>query len=82
MYDDGRDIRNWLHVANHCRGIDAVLNRSGDGEVHDIGGRSGCENIHLVRLLCLLIDEQLATSPSHRARYPQSALAGEVRVSA
>jgi dTDP-glucose 4,6-dehydratase len=62
MYGDGRDIRDGLHAANHCRDIDAVGSGGRAGDVSNIGGRFGCENIHRVRLLCRLIDEQLATT--------------------
>src|ERR1700686_2558944 len=48
VYGDGRNIRDWLHVEDHCRGIDAVLLRGKPGEVYNIGARSECENIRLV----------------------------------
>ncbi len=48
VYGDGRNIRDWLHVHDHCRGIDAVLAHGRIGEVYNIGGHSECENIHLV----------------------------------
>jgi dTDP-glucose 4,6-dehydratase len=40
--------------SDHCRGIDAVLSQGKIGEVYNIGGRSECENIHLVRMLCTI----------------------------
>jgi dTDP-glucose 4,6-dehydratase len=75
VYGDGRNIRDWLHVEDHCRGIDAVLQRGKPGEVYNIGGRSECENIHLVRMLCGIVDALLIGSEAHRARFPDSAAA-------
>src|SRR5665213_376647 len=75
VYGDGRNIRDWLHVEDHCRGIDAVLNHGKTGEVYNIGGRSECENIHLVRRLCTVIDEHLGSNQELCARYPNSAAA-------
>jgi dTDP-glucose 4,6-dehydratase len=75
VYGDGRNIRDWLHVEDHCRGIAAVLEQGKSGEVYNIGGRSECENIHLVRMLCSIVDEHLSASAPHRTRYPNSAVA-------
>jgi dTDP-glucose 4,6-dehydratase len=75
VYGDGRNIRDWLHVEDHCRGIAAVLKHGRVGEVYNIGGRSECENIHLVRLLCTIVDEHLASLPELLARFPESAVA-------
>ena len=62
-------------MEDHCRGIEAVLRHGTVGEVYNIGGRSECENIHLVKLLCTIVDEQLQSKPELRARYPESAAA-------
>jgi dTDP-glucose 4,6-dehydratase len=75
VYGDGRNIRDWLHVEDHCRGIDAVLTLGKAGEVYNIGGRSECENIHLVRTLCSIVDEQLTSRKELCARFPNSATA-------
>ncbi|MFI4869968.1 MAG: dTDP-glucose 4,6-dehydratase, partial [Steroidobacterales bacterium] len=75
VYGDGRNIRDWLHVEDHCRGIDAVLSSGQIGQVYNIGGRSECENIQLVRMLCTIIDEHVGSSPAHRVRYPNAAAA-------
>jgi dTDP-glucose 4,6-dehydratase len=75
VYGDGRNIRDWLHVEDHCRGIDAVLKLGKAGEVYNIGGRSECENIHLVRTLCSIVDEHLTSRRELCARFPNSASA-------
>ncbi len=73
VYGDGRNIRDWLHVDDHCRGIEAVLKRGKAGEMYNIGGRSECENIDLVRMLCTIVDEELTSTPELGARFPESA---------
>src|SRR5665213_2517021 len=79
VYGDGRNVRDWLYVEDHCLGIDAVLKQGTIGEVYNIGGRSECENIQLVRRLCAIVDEHLHSTPELRARFPDSAAArGEV----
>jgi dTDP-glucose 4,6-dehydratase len=79
VYGDGRNIRDWLHAEDHCRGIEAVLERGHAGEVYNIGGRSECENISLVRQLCSIVDDCLGSVETLRQRFPNSAVAqGEV----
>jgi dTDP-glucose 4,6-dehydratase len=72
IYGDGRNVRDWLHVEDHCRGIDLVLSRGAIGEVYNIGGGSEAENISLVRLLCGLVDEAFGRDAGLAARYPQA----------
>jgi len=79
VYGDGRNIRDWLHVQDHCAGIEAVLRRGREGEVYNIGGRSECENIYLVHLLCSIVDEALNADENCRRLYPESAAARHSR---
>jgi dTDP-glucose 4,6-dehydratase len=72
VYGDGRNVRDWLHVSDHCRGIDLILSKGISGEVYNIGGGSERENIELVRLLCLIADEAFNANEQLRADYPQS----------
>jgi len=79
VYGDGRNIRDWLHAEDHCRGIEAVLAHGRAGEVYNIGGRSECENILLVRQLCSIVDEYLGSTETLRQCFPNCAVAqGEV----
>ncbi len=71
VYGDGRNIRDWLHVSDHCRGIELVLRSGRPGEVYNIGGGSECENIELVRVLCAIADEAFGADERLRAAYPQ-----------
>jgi len=65
VYGDGGNVRDWLYVEDHCRGIEAVIRRGIPGEVYNIGG--GCEyaNIEIARLLCTLMDEYRPAGQPH-----------------
>jgi dTDP-glucose 4,6-dehydratase len=69
VYGDGKNIRDWLHVNDHCRGIEAVIARGRTGETYNIGGASERENIEIVRTLCSLADELFAADDSLRKRF-------------
>ena len=71
VYGDGRNVRDWLHVSDHCRGIELILAQGRIGEVYNIGGGSECENIELVQMLCRLADAIFAEDPTLRNRFPQ-----------
>ncbi len=60
VYGDGLNIRDWLHVEDHCRGIDLVLHKGVEGEVYNIGGNNEKTNIEIVRIIL----EQLGKSES------------------
>ena len=70
IYGDGRNIRDWLHVSDHCRGIDSILSHGTPGQVYNIGGRSECENLQLIERLCAVADELFREQPQWRSRYP------------
>jgi len=72
VYGEGRNVRDWLHVGDHCRGIELVLMQGRVGEVYNIGGGSECENIQLVQMLCRIADEIFAEDPQLQGRFPQS----------
>jgi dTDP-glucose 4,6-dehydratase len=75
VYGDGRNVRDWLHVEDHCRGIEAVLQSGRVGEVYNIGGRSECENIQLVHMLCRIVDAHLRSTQALCDQFPDSAAA-------
>jgi dTDP-glucose 4,6-dehydratase len=70
LYGDGGNVRDWLFVADHCRAIEAVLDRGVAGEVYNVGGLSECRNIDLVKRLCALADAKFVADPSLRERFP------------
>jgi dTDP-glucose 4,6-dehydratase len=47
LYGDGRHVRDWLHVLDHCRAIDLLIDRAADGEVYNIGGGNEVMNVDL-----------------------------------
>ena len=51
VYGDGGNVRDWLHVDDHCAAIDLVLHRGRDGEIYNIGGNTELKNIDVVRLI-------------------------------
>lgn len=51
VYGDGLNIRDWLHVEDHCRAIDLVLHRGREGEVYNVGGNNERTNLHVVRTI-------------------------------
>jgi dTDP-glucose 4,6-dehydratase len=73
IYGDGLQIRDWLHVHDHCRAIDVILRGSAPGETWNVGGGSTQPNIRVVEAVCELIDEQFRQHPDLGARYPRSA---------
>ncbi len=79
VYGDGRNVRDWLHVADHCRGIDRVLTCGRPGEVYNIGGRAESENIELVRQLCSLADAAFAADATLAKRFPAAPAARGAR---
>ena len=70
VYGDGRNVRDWLHVEDHCRGIELVLERGRSGETYNIGGGSERANIDLVQDICSRIDSALEADPQLRRRFP------------
>lgn len=72
VYGDGSNIRDWLYVEDHCRGIELVLDRGEVGESYNIGGNNEWNNLDIVKLLCSLIDQRMAGDEDLCARYPDS----------
>ncbi len=75
VYGDGLNVRDWLHVADHCRAIDVVLEKGKPGEVYNIGGNNESPNIAIVKLILSTLGkpENLITyvkdRPGHDRRY-------------
>ena len=65
VYGKGENIRDWLYVGDHVRGLRQVLARGQLGETYNLGGRSERTNIEVVRAVCALLDELVPDSP-HR----------------
>ena len=70
IYGDGKNIRDWLYVDDHCRGIDLVLRDGKIGETYNIGGNNEWTNIDLVKKLCDTIDKAFESNTSLISRFP------------
>jgi dTDP-glucose 4,6-dehydratase len=70
VYGDGLQVRDWLHVADHCEAISLALSRGTSGEVYNIGGNSETTNMEVVRTLCALVDEAVAAQAELKAAHP------------
>lgn len=57
IYGDGKNIRDWLYVLDHCKGIDLVYHEGLKGEVYNIGGRNERTNLQIVNTICEILDE-------------------------
>jgi dTDP-glucose 4,6-dehydratase len=62
VYGDGKQVRDWLYVGDHCSALRVVLEGGKPGETYNIGGRNEQANLDTVHLLCSLLDELLPTS--------------------
>lgn len=58
IYGDGKNVRDWLYVIDHCKGIKRVLDAGRLGETYNIGGRNERENIYIARKICELLDKK------------------------
>lgn len=52
VYGDGRNVRDWIHVQDHCRAVEMILQNGKAGEIYNVGGEQEMANIDLVRLIC------------------------------
>jgi len=75
VYGDGMQVRDWLHVSDHCSAIDTVLHKGKDGEVYNIGGNNEKANIEIVKLIIGTLDKSeglikyVKDRPGHDRRY-------------
>lgn len=70
IYGDGQQIRDWLYVEDHARGIELVINEGKLGENYNIGGHNEWANIDIVKLICEKLDAAFAADPSLIEKYP------------
>lgn len=71
VYGDGRQIRDWLYVEDHCRAIAMILDADCAGQTYNVGGCAEHENIEIVHRICELLDERFRAEPSLAARFPE-----------
>lgn len=58
IYGDGKNVRDWLYVLDHCKAIDLVYHEGRSGEVYNIGGRNEKNNLEIVAAVCSILDEE------------------------
>lgn len=68
VYGDGKNIRDWLYVVDHCEAILSVLSSGKTGETYNIGGNSEKQNIEVVQTICDILDEQTGRLPDGQPR--------------
>ena len=75
LYGDGLNVRDWLHVEDHCRALDLLIERGHAGEVYNIGGGNEITNVDLTNQILALVDRPaslitpVADRPGHDRRY-------------
>ncbi|MFT4253720.1 MAG: dTDP-glucose 4,6-dehydratase [Caulobacter sp.] len=72
IYGDGQNVRDWLHVEDHCRGIELILRKGRIGETYNIGGGQELNNLAVVEEICRGIDAALTEDADLRERFPHS----------
>ncbi|MDR2685470.1 MAG: dTDP-glucose 4,6-dehydratase [Rickettsiales bacterium] len=58
IYGDGKNVRDWLYVADHCKAIDLIYHNGVAGEVYNVGGRNERNNLQIVNTICGLLDRE------------------------
>lgn len=59
IYGDGKNVRDWLYVLDHCKGIDLVYHSGKTGNVYNIGGRNERTNLQIVNTICSILDHKI-----------------------
>jgi dTDP-glucose 4,6-dehydratase len=72
IYGDGMNVRDWLHVEDHCRGIEACLDRGKPGETYNIGGGAELPNMAVIDAICAEVDKAFAQIDGLAKRYPDA----------
>ena len=66
IYGNGKNIRDWIYVTDHCRGIKLVLEEGKLGETYNIGGRNERENLYIAHTICNLLDKLVPNETPYR----------------
>ena len=68
IYGDGKNIRDWLYVLDHCKGIELVFHNGEPGETYNIGGNNERDNLYIANTICAILDEVKPKSKSYKAQ--------------
>ncbi|MCL4156449.1 UNVERIFIED_CONTAM: hypothetical protein GTU68_023831 [Idotea baltica] len=66
IYGNGKNIRDWLYVLDHCKGIDLVYQKGQSGETYNIGGNNERNNLYIANTICQILDEIKPQSNSYK----------------
>ncbi|MBJ6368478.1 dTDP-glucose 4,6-dehydratase [Snuella sedimenti] len=66
VYGDGKNIRDWLYVMDHCKGIDLAFYKGKGGETYNIGGKNERDNLYIVNTICDILDEIMPKEASYK----------------
>ncbi|WP_340588370.1 dTDP-glucose 4,6-dehydratase [Erythrobacter alti] len=72
IYGDGMNVRDWLHVEDHCRGIEACLSYGRNGETYNIGGGAELPNMAVIDRICAEVDRAFVEIDGLADRYPDA----------
>ncbi len=76
VYGDGSNVRDWIHVEDHCAGIERALDNGKPGRTYNLGGNSERDNLGLIRELCGVLDQAFAERADFAERYPNAPVGG------
>ncbi len=66
IYGDGKNVRDWLYVLDHCKGIDLAFQNGKSGEVYNIGGKNEKTNLEIVNIICEILDKKRPQGNSYK----------------
>jgi dTDP-glucose 4,6-dehydratase len=72
VYGDGHQIRDWLHVDDHCKAIELIICKGTNGETYNVGGNNELTNIELVHYICNTMNEAFKNTPALINKYPKA----------
>lgn len=72
IYGDGMNVRDWLHVEDHCVGIELIMRNGRVGETYNVGGGQELPNIEVIREICRGIDVAFQDNPALAQRFPDA----------
>lgn len=81
VYGDGKQIRDWLFVEDHCKAIELILTEGEAGHTYNVGGNNEQFNIDIVNLTCQLLNQKFSQDQSLHDKYPEAikAIQGEAQ---
>lgn len=72
IYGDGMNVRDWLHVEDHCKGIELIMKGGRIGETYNVGGGQELPNIQVIEEICRVVDAVFEADPDMARRFPNA----------